>query len=99
MQTSRLLISTLTAIGVIGLAGIAVAQTGTTTPSPGGTTTTITPPAVTTTTETDADRMNRERMNAPATSGTTTPAAIDPPMNTTGQRDADGNLIAQADRN
>lgn len=108
MQASRVLIATLTAFGVIGLAGLAVAQTSTTTQTVPDTvttprtTTTITPPAVTT--ETDAERMNRERMNAPVTSGSTTsPGTVDRPMDrpmdSMARRDADGNLIAQADRN
>lgn len=102
MQASRLFVSTLTAAGVIGLASLATAQTGTTTTTPGGTTTTITPPSVTT--ETEAERMNRERMDrermsTPSVTGTTTPAPIDRPMDSTARRDANGNLIAQADRN
>lgn len=109
MQASRLLIGAFTAFGVIGLAGLAVAQTGTTT-QPGsatvttpGTTTTVTPPAVTT--ETDAERLNRERLNAPTTSGSTSTSpssadrAMDRPMDSTARRDANGNLIARADRN
>ena len=75
MQASRLLTSTLVAAGIVGLAGIAVAQTtttttpgATTTTAPGatittpGATTTVTPPTVTRTNETEAERMTRERL-------------------------------------
>lgn len=111
MKASRLLISTLTAAGIVGLAGLAVAQTSTTT-APGATTTTtpsttttVTPPSVTTTTETDAQRMNRERMErdrttAPAGSGGITNATSrDAPMGSAERRDSSGTLIARADRN
>lgn len=110
MQASRLLISTLTAVGIVGLAGVAVAQTTTTT-GPGTTTTTaprvtttVTPPTVTSTTETAAERMERERvardrMNAPAGSGGMTSRSADSTIGSTARRDANGNLIARADRN
>ena len=104
MQTSRILISSLAAASVLGLAGLAVAQTTTVTPpaantttTPGGTTTTITPPMVTT--ETEAERMNRERLAAPAASGTASPSTAATDSNSTGQRDANGVLIARSDRN
>lgn len=106
MQTSRLLISTLTALSVVGIAGYAVAQTSTTT-TPGaittttpGVTTTVSPPSITTTTETEAERMTRERlarerMNAAAATDRMDQSTLD----RAARRDADGNLIARADRN
>ena len=110
MQTSRILISSLAAASVLGLAGLAVAQTTTVTPpaantttTPGGTTTTITPPMVTT--ETEAERMNRERLASPANSGSSNQGSVTTNNNTgtsmdsTGRRDANGDLIARADRN
>jgi hypothetical protein len=76
MKASRILISSLAAAGIVGLAGMAVAQTttttapgATTTTTPGATTgpstttTTVTPPTITSTTETETQRMNRERMD------------------------------------
>lgn len=98
MPASRFLVSTATALGVIGLASLAMAQTSTTIPPGGSSTTTVTPPAATAT-ETEAERMNRERLNAPAVTGTTTPSTMDRPMDSTARRDANGNLIARADRN
>lgn len=71
MQASRILISTLAAVGIVGLAGPAMAQTttttapgATTTTTPSGTTsTTVTPPTINRTNETEAERMERERMD------------------------------------
>ncbi len=96
MQASRLFIPVLTALGIVGLSGWAVAQTTTTTPAAPATTT-ETPPTVNPANETTAQRMERERMerertNAPAGSTGT-------PMDKTARRDANGNLIARADRN
>ena len=110
MQASRLLISTLTAVGIVSMAGMAVAQPATTT-APGattttapGVTTTVTPPTVTSTTETQAERMNRERMdrermNAPAGSSGMTQRSSDSTTSSTARRDGNGNLTARADRN
>jgi len=72
MHAARLLISAVTALSVVGIAGLAVAQTtpspsttpnvSTTTPS--GTTTTVSPGGVTTTTTplsaAETERLNRE---------------------------------------
>lgn len=109
MQTTRLLISTLAAAGIVGLAGLAVAQSSTTTVPSATTTTTVTPPSITSTTETDAQRMDRERMdrerlerarmNAPAGQGGMNASSGDSPTRSTARRDADGNLYARADRN
>lgn len=108
MQTSRLILSTLTAIGIVGLSGWAVAQTTTTTPNQGVTTTpgmnnttpgmTNTTPGVTittpsaTTTETTAQRMERERMERERMAAPGT-------TGNTAPRDSNGNLVARADRN
>jgi len=111
MNASRLLVSTLTAVDIVGLAGLTVAQTttttapgATTTTTPSATTPTATPPTVTRTSETEAERMDRERMNrdrvtAPAGSGGMSSRSADSPIGSTARRDASGNLIARADRN
>ena len=115
MQASRLLISALTALSVVGIAGFAVAQTATpnqpgtiTTTTPGGTATITTPsvttPSVTTTTETEAERMtrermDRERMNAPTATDRMDSGTGSSAMDRTQRRDANGDLIARTDRN
>ncbi len=105
MKASRILISSLTAVGIVGLAGMAVAQTTTTTAPAAttittpSTTTTVTPPTVTRTTETEAQRMDRDRMNAPGSGGIRNATSSEAPMGTTERRDTSGNLIARADRN
>lgn len=109
MQTSRLLLSTLAAAGIVGLTGLAVAQSNTTPVPNATTTTTVTPPSVTSTTQTDAQRMDRERMdrerlerermNAPARQGGMNASSGNSPTRRMSNRDADGNLTARADRN
>lgn len=59
----------------------------------------MTPPTVTNTTETEAQRMDRERMNAPAGSGGMNSRLADSPTGSTARRETNGNLIARADRN
>lgn len=96
MQASRFFIPVLIAFGIVGLSGGAVAQTTTTMPA-APTTMTETPSTVNPANETTAQRMERERMerertNAPA-------GATSMSMDTTARRDANGKLIARADRN
>lgn len=115
MQASRLLISALTAIGVVGAVGLAVAQTNTATDpaaatvtTPGGSAT-VTAPSVTTRSETEVERMDRERMDREriARESMNTPTATDRmdtrndrnTMGDTARRDANGDLVARADRN
>jgi hypothetical protein len=107
MQVSRFLTLTLTAAGLLAFAGSALAQS--TTPAAPATQTTPTTPAIGTNAparaaavaETEAQRMDRERAERERTErermererANTANAA------TTARRDANGNLIARADRN
>jgi len=111
MQTSRFFVSTLAIVGIVGLAGLTVAQTNTTI-APGATTTT--PPMGIGNSQSEAarlerermnrerlnrERLNRESMNAPAGSRGLDPRSSNAPMGIAPRRDANGNLTARADRN
>jgi len=118
MHTSRFLVSAFTALSFVGSAGLAVAQTTPASPptpnvsatSPSGTTTTVSPGGVTTApapmSAAETERQNRERMNMPATTGSTADGtrstATTMPADGTTSRDAPSNRemrAARSDRN
>jgi len=112
MNASRLLISAITALSVVGAAGIAMAQSTTTTSptpnvsatTPSGTTTTVSPGGVTSTTpmtSAETERMNRERLNQSTNdrsrnTGLSSQAYDTPSSNNTERRDM---RAARNDRN
>jgi len=107
MHAYRPLFSTLLTAGLFAFGGNAMAQTSTS-PSTTESTTTLpsatseTQPALSIGNETTAQRMERERMERERIIATERANTMNPSNNTVGTlplRDANGNLVARADRN